>query len=270
MKLAISNIAWPTDQDAAVAEVLHHLGVTGVEIAPTKIWPAPLEATEADIQHYLRFWEERGIALVAAQALLFGQSGLTLFEDADKRRRMLDYLAGMARVCGALGIGSLVFGSPKNRCLGTLTREAAWPVAVEFFGKLGEAAAAAGTIVVMEANPPDYGTDFVTRAADAVALVQAVGHRGFRLHLDSACMSLANDPVHETFESAAPLLRHFHVSEPFLAPVRAGGVAHGVFASELHRIRYAGWLSIEMRQQEPFAPQQLSDTITFVRAAYGV
>jgi sugar phosphate isomerase/epimerase len=100
--------------------------------------------------------------------------------------------------------------------------------------------------------------------------VHAVNHPGFRLHLDTACMTLGNDPISETITAGALLLRHFHVSEPFLAPVRPGGVAYGLFARELNRIGYGHWLSIEMRQQEPFAPQQLSDTITFVRAAYGV
>jgi D-psicose/D-tagatose/L-ribulose 3-epimerase len=270
VKLAISNIAWPTDQDAHVADLLKHLGVTGIEIAPTKIWPAPLETTPAEIARYRQFWADRGIAVVAAQALLFGQPQLTLFENSEKRGRMLAYLTVMARVCADLAIGALVFGSPKNRCVAGLPRETTWPIAVDFFGKLGEAAAAAGTTIVMEANPPEYGTDFVTHAAEAIEMVQAVNHPGFRLHLDSACMTLANDPISETIAAGAPLLRHFHVSEPFLAPVQPGGVAHHLFARELNRVGYSHWLSIEMRQQEPFAPQRLSDTITFVRAAYGV
>ena len=48
---------------------------------------------------------------------------------------------------------------------------------------------------MMEANPPEYGADFVTRAAEAIELVKAVNHPGFRLHLDTGCMTLANDPV---------------------------------------------------------------------------
>ena len=39
MKLAVSNIAWPREQDAAVADLLAGLGVTGIEVAPTKISP---------------------------------------------------------------------------------------------------------------------------------------------------------------------------------------------------------------------------------------
>lgn len=270
MKLAISNIAWPAEREAEVAELLQRVGVTGVEIAPTKVWPAPLEATAEEITRYRQFWEQRGIRLVAAQALLFGKPELTLFEAAEIRAQTLDYLAAIARLCGALGIDALVFGSPKNRRVGSLPRERAWESAVGFFRKLGEVAASAGTTVVMEANPPEYGTDFITRAAEAIELVRAVNHSGFRLHLDTACMTLAGDPVAETIATAGGILAHFHVSEPFLAPVLGSKIPHAEYAGALRRQGYAGWISIEMRQQDAFAPQQLADTINFVRAAYSI
>ena len=91
MRLAVSNIAWPREQDAAVADVLAGLGVSGIEVAPTKIWPKPLEATDADVAAARRFWADRGIEIVAAQALLFGRPGLPLFESAETRQRMRDW-----------------------------------------------------------------------------------------------------------------------------------------------------------------------------------
>src|SRR6185312_8026859 len=47
VKLAVSNIAWPQEEDAAVAELLNTLGIAGIEIAPTKIWADPLTASDA-------------------------------------------------------------------------------------------------------------------------------------------------------------------------------------------------------------------------------
>ena len=66
-------------------------------------------------------------------------------------------------------------------------------------GPMLDVAEAAGTTVVMEANPPEYGADFITRAGDAIELVHLVSHPGFRLHLDTGCMTLANDPVRDTW-----------------------------------------------------------------------
>lgn len=268
MKLAVSNIAWAIEQDEAVAEMLVQAGVTGIEVAPTKLWPDPLEATDAQIDACRRTWEARGLPIIAAQALLFGKPELTLFENAQRRTQTLEYLHGIVRICGRLGARALVFGSPKNRRVGGGDRVGACFAASDFFGQLGKAAAAAGTSVVIEANPTDYGADFLTRAGEAIDLVRAVDHPGIRLHLDTGCMTLSDDPIEETFTRAGGLLRHFHVSEPHLAPVGQGSVDHPAFARALARINYPHWISVEMRPPEPFAPERLFEVAAFVRSKY--
>jgi sugar phosphate isomerase/epimerase len=269
MRLAVSNIAWPADQDAAVADRLGALGVTGIEVAPTKAWPNPPAATDAEIDAYRAFWNGRGIEIVAAQALLFGRPELTVFDSAEVRAKTLDYLTGIVRVCARLGARALVFGSPKNRRVGDRPRAEAQGVAVEFFRTLAATAHAAGTTVVLEANPPEYGADFVTRAGGAIELVKAVDHPGFRLHLDTGCMTLAGDPVRETFAAGFPLAHHFHVSEPNLDPPGTSGtVDHAAFAAELHARGYAGWVSLEMREPKPFTLDGLAAAVRWVQERY--
>lgn len=269
MKVAVSNIAWPAEQDTVVAEALAGVGVTGIEVAPTKIWPAPLEASDAHVDAYRGFWEARGISIVAAQALLFGRTDLTLFEDAATRQRTLDYLSGIARLCGRLGAMALVFGSPKNRRAGGRERTTVWQEAIDFFGRLGEVAAAEGTAVAIEANPPEYGADFLTTAAEALELVRAVDHPGCRFHLDSACMTLAGDDPAKVIPQASDLLVHFHASEPYLAPVGQGGIDHGCYAESLAAAGYGGWVSIEMRQVDPFNLLGLLRVVNHVKRCYG-
>lgn len=270
MKLAISNIAWPAERDAEVADLLAELQVTAIEVAPTKIHSDPTAATDRELDAYRAFWNERGIAIVAAQALLFGKPELTLFDDAAVRDKTLAYLKEIVRVCGRLGCRALVFGSPKNRRVGSLAPATAWNAAVEFFGRLGEAAFACDTTIVMEANPTEYGADFITRADEAAALVAAVDHPGFRLHLDSACMTMAGDEPERMIPQFAPLPAHYHISEPQLAPIGSGGVEHARFAAALRAIGYAGWASIEMRQVEPFQLGDLRRAIEQARREYGV
>src|SRR4051812_46579534 len=113
MRLAISNIAWPSGDDAVVAPLLVEHGAEGVELAPTKVWPRPLEASAAEVRAYRAWWERRGLRLVALQALLFGRPDLTLFGDPATRRRTVDYLKGMISLAAALGAGPLVFGAPR-------------------------------------------------------------------------------------------------------------------------------------------------------------
>ncbi len=270
MKLAISNIAWPIECDASVADILVELDIAGIEVAPTKIWPNPLTATDIEIDAYRDIWNQRGIEIVAAQALLFGRPDLTLFDNADVRRKALNYLRDVVRLCARLGARSLVFGSPKNRRVESREPIAVWNEAVEFFGRLGELATAEGAVVVMEANPPEYGADFVTRAAEALALVRAVNHPGFQLHLDTACMTLAGDDPTQSISEAASELAHFHISEPQLIPIGAGTVDHARFGSLLAKFGYDGWGSIEMKQINPFDVQSIRQAIGLVQADYPI
>lgn len=269
MKLAVSNIAWPKERDEAVADVLNQFGVAGIEVAPTKIWPQPLIAADAEIDSYRELWASRGIDIVAAQALLFGKPELTLFDSAATREATLDHLAGIVRVCGRLGASSLVFGSPKNRRIGSLAKEDVERIAVGFFTRLADIAVAASTCIVMEANPPVYGADWITTVAEAIELVERVNHPAFRLHLDTGCMTLAGDSIPATFARGRQLVRHFHVSEPDLAaPGTSSKVDHAAFAAELHSMEYAGWVSLEMREPPVFDPAAFRESVRGMQSRY--
>jgi len=270
VKFAFSNIAWPAEQNDAVAKILVAAGATGVEVAPTKLWPRPLEVSDSQIDDCRRAWADRGLMIVAAQALLFGRPELTIFESGEKRRQTREHLAGIIRVCARLGAEALVFGSPKNRSIAACAPSEVHETAVEFFRDLGRLAQDAGTHVVLEAIPRENGADYLLSAAEAIALVRDADQPGFRLHLDTACMSLAGDPIASTFEAGRTLLRHFHVSEPGLAAIGTSGrVNHEVYAKSLAALGYPHWVSIEMRDSDPFTPDALAASLRFVREVYG-
>ena len=269
MRLAVSNLAWPRAEDEAVADLFVALGVTGIEVAPTKVWPNPLTASQDEIDAYRTFWNDRGIQIVAAQALLFGRPDLTLFESADVRSQTICYLSDLISRCTRLGAGRLVFGSPKNRRVGATPPPEVRRIAVDVFRQLGDVAAKAGVCVVLEANPPEYGADFITRAADAIELVDLVNHPGFQLHLDTGCMTLAADPITTTISVGFPSLRHFHISEPNLDPPGTSGrVDHAGFAGELSRRGYGEWVSLEMRERNPFTLDELASAVRWVQERY--
>ena len=269
MNLAVSTIAWPRDHDDAVADVLRRHGIAGIEVAPTKIWQTPQEATAAEIDDYRHFWSARGIRIVAAQALLFGQPELMLFESTRTRQRTLDYLSEIVRICARLGAAALVFGSPRNRRIGTLPPAEARSIAVDFFTRLAEIADKHGACVAIEANPPEYGADFITNAAEAIELVETVRHPGLRLHLDTGCMTLAGDCLPTTFERGFTLMKHFHISEPNLDPPGdSGKVDHGSFAELLDRRHYRGWASLEMREPQHFTIAGFESSIGWLTQRY--
>ena len=246
MKLAMSAIAWEPPDDDEAARILRDLGFAGVELAPTKIFARPDAATDAEIATCQKAWESRGLPIVALQALLFGRPDLTMF--GATRDATLDYLSRIIRLGARLGAGALVFGSPRNRARESLSMSQAWPRAVDFFARLGVVAAEAGTCLCIEPNPPRYGADFIVDSKEALRLVEEVASPGFGLHLDAACAQLAGEDFPARIRASARVLRHVHLSEPDLAPVRAGGsVDLSAIAAALQDISYAGYVSVEMK-----------------------
>ena len=223
--------------------------VTGLEVAPTKIWDQPASVTEQTAAAYRRRWQERGIEIVAMQSLLFGQQGLELFNGVPARSRMFEYLAMIIRLGSWLGARALVFGSPQSRALHGMGRAEAFEIAVEFFRRLADVAVRHGTTICLEANPADYGSEFAQTTSDAIELVQQVDRPGFRLQLDTGSLALTGESDGRTIERAFGFIGHVHVSEPHLRPIDAATVDHRSIAAALRRLGYDGWVSLEMRSR---------------------
>ena len=268
MNLAISNIGWKREDDAAVAALMRDAGIAGVEVAPTAVWPEPLLATPEQLRSYRTRWSDQGIQIVALQALLYGHPELTLFGAPERRAGMLRHLTGMMDVAAALGAGPLVFGSPTNRAVGDLPPGTINQIAVDFFRAAGVRAAERGVTLCLEPNPPAYKCDFVTTVADGLALVREVASAGFGLHVDAGALALNEEPIASTIGGAAWAMRHFHASEPFLAPLGSGTTNHEACAEALRASGYRGWVSLEMRQP-PDGLEGVRRSLDLLRVRYG-
>ncbi len=247
MKLCISNIAWETDEDDAVGAVLRRNGVSAVEVAPTKYWPAPCRPSVLEIADLRKRWEDRGQRVAALQSLLFGMPHLSIFGDGAVRKATLDYLEGMLEIAAQLGAGPLVFGSPKNRIKGDRPFERAVTDSADFFRPLARRAADLGVVIAFEPNPTDYHCDFANTVTEALCVVEAVDHPGFLLNLDVGIMNLNGENAAESVALCRTRLAHVHLSEPQLAAVPAGSHDHRPVMKALQEHGWEGLVSIEMR-----------------------
>lgn len=247
MKITISTIAWDPAENEEATQIIKDFGLNSVEVAPTKLWARPEQASSQDIQNTRLWWNQHGMDIVSAQSLLFGHPELEIFGSVENRTQTFDYMSKIIRACGQLGAKALVFGSPKNRLVRDMAATEAMQIAVDFFHGLGEVAKSSNTCLCIEPNPPQYGCDFVRTGAEGVELVKQVDHPGFRLHLDAAAMTLNGENYTKTIEAGFPWLHHFHASEPFLGLVGAGDTKHAEIAPVLRSLGYQGWVSIEMK-----------------------
>ena len=113
-QLAISNIAWQQSDDEEIYTAMQHCGFTGLEIAPTRIFPSePYEnlTGAALFGGYLR--NRWGFHVPSLQSIWYGLEG-NIFDPADTER-LLDYTAQAFQFAHTVNCPSLVFGCPKNR-----------------------------------------------------------------------------------------------------------------------------------------------------------
>jgi sugar phosphate isomerase/epimerase len=267
VKAAISNIAWPEELESQIAGHLARRGVRGVEIAPTRRWPDLTHIGDQDVRAYRRFWEDHGISIVALQALLYGRPELTIFESVTRRMETLAYCIQSLELARMLGASCVVFGSPKNRRAGAIPPSEVSKIATEFFEALGDAARANGIRVGLEANPPEYGADFLTSTAAVIEFVSALNNPGLGCHLDLGGMLIAGEEPSALIPAIQSLV-HFHVSEPYLRPIGGALAAHRAAGAALHEAHYEGWVSIEMRTSEADPLGAVYRALDVVREAY--
>jgi D-psicose/D-tagatose/L-ribulose 3-epimerase len=277
-KLAVSSIAWQQNQESVVAQLMRNYKVRQVEIAPTKVWSDlvkenPLLVPPSDVREYIKFWNDYGITPIAMQSMLFLRPDLQLFDD-QKTEETVDYLKKFIQLAGRLGVQRMVFGSPKNRLRNeNESYESQMLLAVEIFSELGRTAVNEGVVFCIEPNPEAYGCNFVINAKEGRDLVQRVNSAGFGLHLDAAGMTLAGDNPYDEIIASANVLQHFHVSEPYLNPVKDdSNVKHNDIVRALEKIDYKKTISIEMKPSVDDAQNfaNVATAIDYARNTYRV
>lgn len=263
MKLSVSAIAWNADEESRALAILAEHRVRFIEHVPARAAQAL-----AEIQSFK-------LEFVAFQALLFGTSGLHLFQSDEQRAGLEQHLYGLCEQAGSLGARALVFGSPKNRFIDErlYDRAAAFSLALDFFRRVGKVAESHACFVCLEPNPEAYGCNFLCSTQEAAEFVRQVDSPGIKLNVDAGALAMNGEDCTVIFERYAPLIGHLHISEPHLAPVgslTATLDSHRRLASTLRMQNYEGIVSIEMlRPSDRAWETALAEAIGFVRNVYG-
>ena len=245
MKLSISNIGWTADQDSQVYEMMHQNGFTGLEIAPTRIFPeAPYEHLQEAGIWAAHLKNEYGFCIPSMQSIWFGRKE-KLFGTVEERKALVDYTKKAIDFAAAVGCRNLVFGCPRNRILPEGTDP---QVGMDFFRAIGDYALRRGTVIGMEANPPIYNTNYINDTLSALRLVEEVDCEGFRLNLDVGTMIHNGESV-DLLKDKVHLISHVHVSEPELKLIVPRNL-HTALRDVLKAEGYQGFVSIEMGKTE--------------------
>lgn len=250
MKLSVSNLAWGGLDFADTVAALADLGITGVELAPTALWPSAPDVTDTDLAVVRQVLDDHGLRVSGLQSLLYGHPEFQLLQP-DGWSSLREHLVRMLDLGHRLGADVAVFGSPKNRLRGALDQTSADQLAAQFFTSMLPEFEAAGVVLTLEPNAPAYGADYLTTYPAVVHLADLIGSAYVQPQIDTGCLAMVGEQPAAAASSRLP--RHVHVSSPQLAPV-PGQMDHRPLAGGLRALGYDHWVVLEMLA-DPIAPR---------------
>lgn len=261
MRLSISNIAWNTEMDIQVYYLMKKYGFSGLEIAPTRIFPQdPYNKRDAALKWCEGLNTNYGFSVASMQSIWFGRQE-RIFGSPAERKLLLNYTKESIHFAETIGCGNLVFGCPKNR---NIPVDSDPEEAVSFFKELGDYAATHGTVIGLEANPSIYGTNYINTTASAIDLIYKVNSKGFLLNLDIGTM-IWNKETTDVLGENIGLVNHVHISEPYLKPIKKRSL-HSKLQRMLVASEYKGFVSLEMGKIDSI--KILEEKMSYIRSIF--
>lgn len=246
MRLAISNIAWDTNEDFAVAKLLDRFAIDAIDVAPGKYFSDFVNTNDEEITKVARWWADHGIEIIGMQSLMFGKAELNVFGDTYIQEAMLKHLRAVCQIGAGLGARRLVFGAPKSRDRSGLNDAQTLDQAVAFFRRLGDTAKENGVIVCLEPNPTQYGANFMTTSEETAQVVEATEHVSIQMQFDTGALTINEESPKFVLESWGKLIGHVHASEPDLVSLGDGKTNHRLMCQMLEQYIPDHVVSIEM------------------------
>lgn len=260
MKVTISNIAWQSENDAEMYAFLKQKKCTGIEIAPTRIFP---ENPYSDLKTVANFRDklqsEYSLKVVSMQSICFGRNE-SIFSSEEERNSLLEYIKQSIDFASELNCTNLVFGSPKNRNINTNQEE----IAVAYFSEIGKYATEKNTVFAIEPNPVIYGTNFINTTNQALDFVKACNVEGLKVNFDLGTV-IYNEESLAFLENNLRWINHIHISEPYLETIQKRSL-HNELASILRKEKYDNYISIEMKSGSEI--EKIKDIIEYTQDVF--
>lgn len=266
MKFAICHELFENWTWTRQCEFIAKIGYTGIELAPFTLAPRITDVPLTRRQELRQQADDYGLEICGLHWLLAKTEGLHLTtNDRTVRAATTNYLIELGQACADFGGTVMVFGSPSQRNLQPgVSREQAYENAAEVFRNALPAFAERGVRIAMEPLTP-HETDFVTTCADAIELIERVGHPNLVLHQDVKAMLSEAVPIPELIHKYKAITGHFHVNDSNLLGPGMGKTDYRPIVKALLETGYSGWVSVEVFDYKPGAEFIARQSIEYLR-----
>ncbi len=215
------------------------LGFDMVEIAVED--PALIDA--AKIKEAL---EANGLAAVVCGA--FGADRDISGDDRSIQQNAINYIHDCINI--AAQIGAPVFGGPmytavgKARMVSNEQRKKEWDTAVSNLRAVAAVAASSGIKLAIEPLNR-FESDMVNTAADAMRMVEDIGHAAVGIGLDGFHMNIEEPDIEKALLTAGDKLFHVQVADNYRGTPGTGQINWQAWRRGLEAVNYKGAVSIE-------------------------
>lgn len=243
MQFGAHTLIWAapfTDETLDLVDRVRTLGFEAIDIGVGEIPPS---FTVAELRRRV---QQTGLVAALATSLS-AQRDITA-DDEETRRRGIDFLAGVVRLCGDVGartmIGPIHSELRRQRLDPPAVREERWKRCVDGLASVAREAERVGIGVAVEPLNR-FENDFLTTTADGVRLAREVGSPRLGLLLDTFHMNIEEPNIGEAIRSARGHIIHFHTCENDRSAPGKGHIDWPEVRDALREVDYSGVCSVE-------------------------
>ncbi|MDX2153152.1 MAG: sugar phosphate isomerase/epimerase family protein [Bryobacteraceae bacterium] len=270
LRHAICNEVFQGWDFADACRAIRKAGYTGIEIAPFTLAESPCDVAPPQRAEYRRIMAEAGLAFVGLHWLMVSPKGLHVTTpDPALRERSWNHIRHLIDLCADLmeGPGGLmIFGSPFQRgTTGGATRAEATQRYVDGLATVAPQAEARGVTILVEALPVGQ-CDVVNSLDEAAQIVDSINSPAIQTMFDThnAVDETESHPV--LIERHFPKIRHVHINEMDGRHPGTAGYDFATLFQTLERLRYQGWVSLEVFDFAPGAEKIAQDSLRYVES----
>lgn len=264
---AICNEVFQGWDFAEQCKVMKRLGYAGIEIAPFTLADDPASISPARRRELVDIMASEGLEFVGLHWLMVAPKGLHVTTpDMALRARSWLHIATLIDLCGDLGGGKMIFGSPAQRkSVGGSTKAASTARYVDGFRRAAKHAASRGVMMLMEPLPP-HDTDVLNTLEEASGYVDEIDSPAIQTMYDSH-NAVKEVEAHEVLvDRYFDIIRHVHVNEMDGKHPGTGDWDFKPVLRVLAQRGYTGWISMEAFDFTPGAVKIAEDSIRYLEA----
>lgn len=267
MKFAICQelfVDWPWERQC---EFIAETGYQGIEVAPFTLGPLITDVSANQRKELRQQATDAGLEIIGLHWLLAKTEGLYLTSpDPAVRKLTSDYLIELGHACADLGGDLMVLGSPLQRnLLPGVTKAQANEYAIEVLAAALPELEKRGVRICLEPLTSKE-TDFINTCAEAMDIIERIGAPNLCLHQDvKAMLGGERESIPALIEKFAGRVGHFHANDSNLLGPGMGDTDFAPIFDALARVKYEGWVSVEVFDYSPGAEKIARDSITYMQ-----